>query len=134
LDVRILSGAVRSNGLPSGHTDLNGGHQGLKENLVERVLVTEVPSAPLGPEVVEEKTTENVQGLSGVGEASGVIREEPRGVTFSLGGGLPKKDERPSDGDVVRCFPFIPEFLASYPSALCHGALEQAVWRRFLGS
>jgi hypothetical protein len=60
LDVGILGGVVRSNGLPSGHTDLNGGHLGLKENLFERILVTKVPSAPLGPKVVEEKVTEDV--------------------------------------------------------------------------
>jgi hypothetical protein len=26
LNIRVLGGSVRSNGLPSGHTDLNGGH------------------------------------------------------------------------------------------------------------
>ncbi len=53
LDVGILGGVVRSNGLPSGHTDLNGGHPSLKENLFERILVTEVLSAPLGPEIIK---------------------------------------------------------------------------------
>jgi hypothetical protein len=134
LDVGILGGVVRSNGLPSGHTNLNGGHPSLKENLFERVLVIEVPSAPFRPEVVEEKATEDVQGLSKVGETAGVVREEPGGVIFSLGGRLPKKDERSGDGDVLKRIPFGPYFFVSFPGALCHGAFEQTVLWRFLGS
>jgi hypothetical protein len=125
---------MRSNGLPSGHADLNGGHPGLKENLVERILITEVPSTPLRPDLVEEKATEDIQGLSGVGEVAGVIREKPEGVIFTFGGGLPEKDERPGDGGVARRFPFVPDFLVSSPSVMRHGALEQAVLKRFFGS
>ncbi len=125
---------MRSNGLPSGHIDLNGGHLGLKKNLFERVLVTKVPSALFGPEVVEEKATKDVQGLSRVGETAGVVREELGGVVFLFGGGLPKKDEWPGDGDVLRRFPFSPNFLVSFPSALCHGAFKQTVLWQFVGS
>ncbi len=84
---------MRSNGLPSGHADLNGGHLGLKENLVERIMINEVPLTPLRPEVVEEKATKDIQGFSGVGEATDVIREKPKGAVFTFGGGLPEKDE-----------------------------------------
>ncbi|CAK9237066.1 unnamed protein product [Sphagnum troendelagicum] len=77
---------------------------------------------------------ENVQGLSKVGEAAGVAREEPRGVVFSPGGGLPEKDEWRSDGNVLERFPFVPDFIVSFLGALRHGALEQAVMWRFLGS
>jgi hypothetical protein len=54
---------VRSNGFPSGHTDLNSGHPGLKEDFFERILVFEVLSAPFGLEVIEEKAMENVKRL-----------------------------------------------------------------------
>jgi len=106
----------------------------MKENLFERILVIEVPSAPLVPEVVEEKVREDVQGLSRVGETTGVVREELRGVVFWLGGSLPEKDERPGDGDVLRRFPFGPNFLVNFLGALCHGAFKQAMLWRFLGS
>ncbi len=72
--------------------------------------------------------------MSRVGETASVVREEPGGVVFSLGGGLPKKDEWPGDGDVLRRFPFGPYFLVSFPGTLCHGALKQAVLWQFLGS
>jgi hypothetical protein len=74
--------------------------------------------------MIEEETAENVQGLSRVGEAASVVSKEPGGVVFSLGDGLPEKDERSGDGDVLRRFPFIPDFLVSFPSALRHGACE----------
>ncbi len=88
MDVGVLGGAVRSNGFPSGHTDLNGGHPGLKEDFFERVLVSEVLSAPLGPEVEEEKAMENVERLPRVSEAAGMIGEEPGRVALSLGGSV----------------------------------------------
>ncbi len=81
---------MRSNGFPSGHTDLNNGHPGLKEDFFERVLVFEVPSAPFGPEVVEEKATKNVKRLPWVSEAADMICEEPGRVVLSLGGNLPE--------------------------------------------
>ncbi len=84
--------------------------------------------------MIEEETTENVQGLPRVGEAASVVSKEPGGVIFLLGDSLPEKDERPGDGDVLRHFPFVPNFLVGIPSALCHGALEQAVLQRFLGT
>jgi len=88
LDVGVLGGAVGSNGFLSGHTDLNGGYPSLKEDFFERVLVSEVPSAPLGLEVVEEKARKNVKRLPRVSEATGMICEEPRRVVLLLDGNL----------------------------------------------
>jgi len=81
---------VRSNGFPSGHTNFNGGHPCLKEDFFERVLVTEVPSAPLRLVKVEEEATKNVKRLPWVSEAAGMICEEPGRVVLSLGGNLPE--------------------------------------------
>jgi hypothetical protein len=56
----ILGGSVRSNGLPKGHTDLNGGHPGLSKNLLEGILFSKVFPTSLRPEVVENEATKNV--------------------------------------------------------------------------
>ncbi len=45
-------------------------------------------SAPLGPEVEEEKAMENVERLPRVSEAAGMIGEEPERVALSLGGSV----------------------------------------------
>jgi hypothetical protein len=90
LNVGVLDGVVRSNGFPGGHADLKGGHPSLMKNFFERVLVTEVPSAPLEPEVIEKKATNNVKRLPRVSEAAGVISKEPGRVVLSLGGSLPE--------------------------------------------
>ncbi len=52
LNIRVLGGPVRSNGLPRGHADLNNGHPGLSEDRIERVFVIEVFPTSFGPEVV----------------------------------------------------------------------------------
>jgi hypothetical protein len=57
LDERVLSGAVGSNGLPSGHTNFDRCHPGLKENILEGITIVEVPSAPFGPDEVKEEAT-----------------------------------------------------------------------------
>ncbi len=72
---------MRSNSFPNGHTDLNGGHPGLEEDFFERVLVTEVPSAPLGPEVVEKEATKDVERLPLVSEAAGVMNGQVRAMS-----------------------------------------------------
>jgi hypothetical protein len=98
LDVRILGGAVRSNSLPTGHIDLNHHHPGLKEDLLEGVMFTKVPSAPFEPEVIKDKTMEDVEGLYGVGEVTGVVREEPGRVILALQDSFSEKHERPGGG------------------------------------
>jgi hypothetical protein len=60
LNNRVLGGSVRSNGLPRGHTDLNGGHPGLSKNLLEGILFSKVSPTSLRPEVVKNEATENV--------------------------------------------------------------------------
>jgi hypothetical protein len=52
LSVRVLIGAMSSNSFLGGHADLDDGHPGLVEDFLERVLVVEMPSAPLGPKIV----------------------------------------------------------------------------------
>jgi hypothetical protein len=124
LNDRVLGGAVSFNGLPSGHADLNRSHPGLSENLLERVVVVEVLSAPLGPKIVEQETTKDVQGLSKVGEASLVLREEAWRVVLALADSFPEEHERPGDGEVAGRLPFLPNLFVSFPSALGHGAFE----------
>jgi hypothetical protein len=48
---------MRSNGLPSGHANLNGGHPGLSEDLFKRIVVAEVLPTSFQPHVVEDKVT-----------------------------------------------------------------------------
>ncbi len=42
LNVRVFGRAVGSNGLPSGHTDLNRRHPGVEENFLKGVVVIEM--------------------------------------------------------------------------------------------
>jgi len=134
LGVRILGGAVRSNSLPSGHIDFNRRHPCLEEDLLEGVLVTKVPSAPFGLEVIKDKTTEDVERLSKVGEAASVVCEEPRRVILALHDIFSEKHEWPGGGEALGRFPFVPNSLVGVPRALGHGALEQAVLGKFLGT
>jgi len=52
---------VRSNGLPRGHTDLNGGHPGLGENRFERVIVIKVFSTSFSPEAINNEATQTMK-------------------------------------------------------------------------
>jgi len=52
LNVRVLVGAMNSNSFLGGHADLDGGHPGLVEDFLEKVLVAKMPSAHLGPKIV----------------------------------------------------------------------------------
>jgi hypothetical protein len=113
LDVRIPGGAVRSNSLPSGHTDLNRRHLALEEDLLEGVLVTKVPSASFGLEVIKDKTTEDVERLFEVGEAADALHDS-----------FTEKHERPRGGEAHGRFAFIPYSLVGVPHALGHGAFE----------
>jgi hypothetical protein len=115
---------VRSNSLPSGHTDLNRRHLALEEDLLEGVLVTKVPSASFGLEVIKDKTTEDVERLFEVGEAADVVREEPGRVVFALHDSFTEKHERPRGGEAHGRFAFIPYSLVGVPHALGHGAFE----------
>jgi hypothetical protein len=61
---------MKSNGLPGGYTNLNGGHPGLSEDRLEGVIVIEVFPTSLGPKVIKDKAMEDVQRLPGVCEAA----------------------------------------------------------------
>jgi hypothetical protein len=80
-----------------------------------------------GPEVVEEKASENVKRLSFVGEAARVVLLKVRGVVFLFNDGFPEKDEGPGDGEAVRRLPFIPSATERIPGLLSGGALHEAM-------
>ncbi len=61
-----------------------------------------------------------------------MVSEEPGRVVVSLVGGFSKEDERLGGGEILRHFPFVPDFLEGLPGALHHGAFEYAVLRGFL--
>ncbi|CAK9871348.1 unnamed protein product [Sphagnum jensenii] len=94
-----------SDGFLSGHADFNGGHPSLMKNAFEGVLVTEMPSAPFRPKVVEKKTIKDVKGWLRVSEAAGMVGVKLGGVVIAFDGNLPKQDERPGEGRVFGRFP-----------------------------
>jgi hypothetical protein len=51
---------MRSNGLPRGHTDLNGGHPGLGENRFEGVVIIVMFSASFSLEAINNEATQDV--------------------------------------------------------------------------
>jgi hypothetical protein len=57
LNVRIFVKVGSSNGFP----DFDNGHPGLLEHPFERVAIAKVPSAPLGPEVVQGESAQDVK-------------------------------------------------------------------------
>jgi len=114
-----------SDGLPGGHADFDRGHPGLSENLLEGVLVVEVLSAPPNPQIVQEKTPEDVKGLPEVREAPLVVGEEVRRIFLAFVDSFPKKHERPGDVDVSRRLPLLPDFFERIPSALRLGAFKK---------
>jgi hypothetical protein len=104
----------------------------LEQNPFEGVLVIKVPSASLGPEIIEQKAPKDVEGLFPVGEATWVVVMEVRGVVLFFEHGLPKKNEGPSNGEAVGCLPFAPDTEESTPGLLGRGAFHEAVSGRFL--
>jgi hypothetical protein len=105
----------------------------LEQDSFEVVLSVEVPSASLGPEVVEEKTTEDVERLPVVGETACVIALEARGVVFFFEDRFPEKDEGPGDGDAVGRPPFVPGATEGVPGPLGGGAIHEAMLCRLRG-
>jgi hypothetical protein len=134
LNVRVPGRTVGSNSLPSGHTDLNRCHPSLKENFLHRIMVVEVFSTPFRPQMVQNEAPEYVERLPNVREASGVVREEARGVIFELRGSFAKERKRPGDLQIAMGFPCAPYALESVPRFLGHGTVEQIVLRGLLGT
>ncbi len=123
LFVWVGVGTRGSNGFPRSHADLNGGHPGPGKNRSKRVLAIEMHSTSFSPKSVNNKTTKNVQRLPKVGEAAGVVRQEPGGVVLSLHRRFAQENERPSYVQIMRRVPFRPDPFESFPGALGHGAL-----------
>jgi len=90
MSARILGIPLRLDSFPRGHTDLDSGHPGLGEYAFDGMLVPEVPFASFGPDVVQDEASENVQGLSWVGEAAGMVSELTRRVVLLFQGRFPE--------------------------------------------
>jgi hypothetical protein len=60
-----------------------------------------------------------------------MVGEEPWGVVVAFNGCLAQEGKGPVDLDVVGCLPFVLDSLEGLPSAPRHGAVEEAMLRRF---
>jgi hypothetical protein len=60
LNTRFLGGSKRINGLPNGHSNLNGSNPGLLKDFPRGILVIKMFPASLHPEEVEDKTAKDV--------------------------------------------------------------------------
>jgi len=134
LSVRVFGRAARSNGLPSGHTDLHRCHPGLEENFLKGVVIVKVFSTSLRPEMIENEATEDVERLSRVHESTDVVRQKAGGVFFEFQDGFSKEHKRPGGCEVAISFPIVPNTLEGFPTVLSHGAIKKAVLRGFLGT
>jgi hypothetical protein len=132
LSARILGVSVRFDSFPRSHAHLDSGHPGLGEDTFDGVLVAEMPFASLSPDVVQDEASKDVQGLSWVGEAVGVVSEVSRRVVLFFKDRFPKEDKGPIDVELHRSFPVVPYFLVSFPSLERPVAFEQAVFRGLL--
>ncbi len=86
--------------------------------------------ASFGPEVVEEKASEDVKRLSSVRVATSVVALKVRGVVLLFEDNFPQKDEGPGDGEVVGRLPFILGATKSTPSLPGGGAIHEAMLGR----
>jgi len=118
-------------GPPGGHADLGRSLPRLKENSLEGVLAVEVFATSLEPEVVEQKTPEDVEGLASLGEAARVVVVKVQGVVFFFEDDLPKEHEGPGDVEAVGHPPFVPNAEESVPRPLSRGAFPEAVLSGF---
>jgi hypothetical protein len=84
LNTRVWGGSKGINGLPSGHSNLNGSNPGLLKDFSRGILILKMLPASFRPKEVEDKTAKDVKQLSNVGEASYMVPLDPRGVIFSL--------------------------------------------------
>jgi hypothetical protein len=124
LNVRVLGRTVGSNGLPSGHTNLDRRHPGLEKNFLEGILAVEVFPAPFRLDMVEDEGTKDVERLLGVRKSASVVREEAGGIIIEFHGGLAKEHKRPGGREVTVDFPFVPDALKSLPCILSHWAIK----------
>jgi hypothetical protein len=87
-------------------------------------------AASFGPEVVEEEASEDVERLSSLGEAAGVVALEVRGVVFLFEDSFPQKDERPGDGKAVGRLPDLPSATEGIPCLPGGRAIHEAMLGR----
>jgi len=87
-------------------------------------------AASFGLEVVEEETSKDVERLSSVGEAAGVVALEVRGVVFLFEDGFPQKDESPGDGEAAGRLPNLPSATEGIPSFPGGHAIHEAMLGR----
>ncbi|CAM6026276.1 unnamed protein product [Sphagnum balticum] len=129
LSVRVLGRTVRYNGFPGGHTDLHCRHPGIEEDFVKGILIIKVFSTYFQPEIVKDEASQDVEGLTGVGEAARVVRKEAGRVVFKFQGDFTKENKRPGQREVVMGFPFDPDTFIGFPGGLSPGAVEKAMLR-----
>jgi hypothetical protein len=116
-----------SNGLPRGHTDLNGRHPSLSDHLQGGILLTIVFPTSLSPKVVQNEATKNIKWLPGVSESARVVCEEAKWIFFALPGSLAQKDEGLVDHHVLGRLRFDPNSLEGGPCVLSQWALQEAM-------
>jgi hypothetical protein len=122
LNTRVLGGPKGINGLPSGHSNLNGSNPGLLKDFPRGILVIKMLPASFRPKEVEDKTTKDVKQLSDVGEASYMVPLDPGGVIFSLEDNFTTQhDKWPGQSDVIGRSPFLPYVIEGLPSPFNEG-------------
>ncbi|CAM6027382.1 unnamed protein product [Sphagnum balticum] len=134
LSVRVFGLTMGSNGLPDGYTDLDRRHPGIKEDFTKGVLIVKVFSTSFRPDKIEDEASQDVEGLTGVNEATLVVREEARGVIFKLQDNFAEENERPGRRKVAVSFPFDLNPFVCFPSNLSLGAIEDAMLRGLFGA
>jgi len=101
----------------------------LLEHYVKGVAIVEVLTTPLGPKVVQNEGSEDVERLPKVGEAANVVGVEFGRVIFAFNGGLAKQSEGPVHGDAFGSFPFLPNSSERALGALHGRAVQEAMLR-----
>jgi hypothetical protein len=99
----------------------------LEKNPLEGVLAVEMFATSFGPEVIEQKAPEDVEGLPPIGEAARVIAMKVRGVFFLFKDGFPKKNEGPGDVGAIGHLPFAPNTKEGIPGLLNRDAFHEIV-------
>jgi hypothetical protein len=97
----------------------------LNKYAFDRVLVAEVAFASLGPNVIENEASENVEGLPWVCETTGVISKVPRGIVLLFEGRFTEEDEGPVYVELLRSFSLLPNSFVRFPSFERLGAFKQ---------
>ncbi len=90
-------------------------------------MAVEMFATSFGPEVVEQKAPEDVEGLLPIGEAARVIAMKVRGVVFLFKNSFPKKNKGPGDIGAVGRLPFAPNSEEGIPGLLSSDAFHETV-------